>query len=225
MRISIASYLKGLSFILRYADIKEHAKRELELAGLFDKDSDYGGMIGKAVMELCKCFSGQGHSGFSANWVLELFNRLGKYKTLTPITDDPNEWTEISEGIDGKPVWQNKRNPSIFSENKGKTWHSVDDKKRKKNRSKHKKASNEPSIFQRTIYRLPTEKELMEVHSSNLSTDEILKGFCYTIVGRGMMSQENKDKIIKSALLLNNMFPGKYNDVVNDAMKLEIRIR
>lgn len=134
---SIASYLKGAAFIIKLAGIKEHAKKELELAGLFDKDSDYGGMVGKAVLDLCKCFSGQGHSGFSASMVLELFNILGKYKTLTPITDDPLEWSEISKEMnDGKVLWQNKRNPAIFSENKGKTWYDVEDKKRLKNKSK-----------------------------------------------------------------------------------------
>jgi len=143
MRISVASYLRGISFLIRYANIKEHAKRELELAGLFDKDSDYDGMVGKAVMELCKCFSGQGHSGFSANLVLDIFNKLGKYRTLSPITDDPNEWMEISKEMSGKEsLWQNKRDPSIFSENKGKTWYCVDDKKKKKNKSKNYKTAS-----------------------------------------------------------------------------------
>lgn len=32
--------------------LKDHAKRELALAGLFDKDSDYAGMIGHAVMKM-----------------------------------------------------------------------------------------------------------------------------------------------------------------------------
>jgi len=221
---SIASYLKGAAFIIKLAGIKDHAKRELELAGLFDKDSDYGGMVGKAVMELCKCFSGQGHSGFSANMVLELFNTLGKYKTLTPITDDSNEWSEISKEMNGgKVLWQNKRNPAIFSENKGKTWYDVDDKKRIKNRSKsHKKASDKPSIFQRTVYRLPTIEELEEIDSYKLSSDEVFKGLCYTIVGRGTMRQEEKNTIVKSAKLFNEMYPDKYKDVLNKATAISL---
>lgn len=35
-------------------NIIEFAKNELEIAGMFDKDSDYNGMIGDAVMELIK---------------------------------------------------------------------------------------------------------------------------------------------------------------------------
>ena len=38
------------------SNITEHARRELEIAGLFDKDSDYNGNIGTAVMELMEVF-------------------------------------------------------------------------------------------------------------------------------------------------------------------------
>ncbi len=31
---------------------RENAKKNLEMAGLLDKDSDYGGMIGEAVLKL-----------------------------------------------------------------------------------------------------------------------------------------------------------------------------
>lgn len=136
MRISIASYLR---YKVLFANLKEHFKTELDKAGLFDKDSDYNGMIGKALMELCDVFRNQGHSGFSASMVLDLFNTLGQYKTLTPITDDPKEWFVVEE-VDGKKKsWQNKRNPSLFSENGGKTYYDVNDKKRKKIRSKNHK--------------------------------------------------------------------------------------
>lgn len=223
MRYTIVSYIRAASWIIK-AGLIDHAKEELDRVGLFDKDSDYGGLIGKAVMELMKCFSNQGHSGFSANMVLDLFGRLGKYKTLSPITDDSEEWVEVSEEYGGeKGVWQNKRNPAIFSENGGKTWYDVDDKKRIKNKSKkHKTASNKPSIFKRTIYRLPTEEELKEVDSYNLSPDEIINGFSYTIVGRGIMRQKNKDLIITSIKLLNDMFPGKYEKALNRAKTIEL---
>jgi len=138
MKLSIASYIRSMGVI---AGLVDHAKKELELAGLFKKDSDYNGMIGKAVMELMKCFSGQGHSGFSAGMVLDLFRRLGKWEQLTPVTDDPKDWNDVSEmSGDKKKLWQSKRNPSYFSENGGKSYYNVEDKKRKKNRSKsHKK--------------------------------------------------------------------------------------
>lgn len=143
MKISIASQVRRTAIMVRIAGLANHAKFELELAGLFDKDSDYNGMVGKAVMELMKLFAKQGHSGFSANWVLDLFNRLGHFKTLTPITDCPSEWNDVSNlgGGKGSPkMWQCTRNPALFSENGGKTYYDVDDKKRLKTKSKnHKK--------------------------------------------------------------------------------------
>ena len=48
----------------------------LKELGMYDKDSDYNGMIGKCVEELSKTFSNQGHSGTSAETTLQLFNQL-----------------------------------------------------------------------------------------------------------------------------------------------------
>lgn len=104
----------------------DHAEEELKRAGLFDKDSDYGGMLGKAVMELIKVFRKQEHSGMSAHMTIELFSKLAKQKTLTPITDDPKEWTKVSD-IDDNLMWQNNRDSSYFSKDGGKTWWTVDD--------------------------------------------------------------------------------------------------
>jgi cell division septum initiation protein DivIVA len=71
----------------------------------------------------------------------------------------------------------------------------------------HEATSNEPSIFKKTIYRLPTKKELEEIDSLNLSADKIFRGFCYTIVGRGMMGAEQKDMIIKAIQMLCDISP------------------
>ena len=102
----------------------EHAKRELELAGLFDKDSDYGGMIADAVLELIQVFSDQGHSGCSANMTTSLFNKLAQYKPLIPLTYDDDEW---NESRDGDPEhYQNNRNSAVFKDAKDGTPYYVD---------------------------------------------------------------------------------------------------
>lgn len=71
--------------------------------------------------------------------------------------------------------------------------------------------SNKPDIFTHTIYRLPTENELIDVNNYNLSSTEILNGFRYTIVGRGIMSIKNKNMIIQSIKLLCELFPDNQN--------------
>lgn len=109
--------------------VVQHAKRELELAGLFDKDSDYEGGIGRAVMSLIKVFAKQSHSGFSAYQTLNIFNTVASYENLTPVTSDPEDWNDISDIYD-EPMWQCKRNSALFSKNGGKTWYSVNSPKK-----------------------------------------------------------------------------------------------
>jgi hypothetical protein len=94
----------------------DHAKLELQIAGLFDKDSDYGGMIGESVMELIEVFAKQGHSGMSAPMVANLFQKLANYEPLLPITGKDEEWYEHDYG-DG-PTFQNKRCSAIFKDGK-----------------------------------------------------------------------------------------------------------
>lgn len=91
----------------------KHAETELKLAGLFDKDSDYNGMLGEAVLKLIKVFAEQGHSGMSASMVSNLFNRLSRYKQLTPLTFKDDEWNETRDGH-----FQNKRRSSVFKDGK-----------------------------------------------------------------------------------------------------------
>jgi hypothetical protein len=107
------------------SNLIEHAKREMKLIGLDQKDADYGGALYKASLELIKTFSKQGHSGGSAASVIEIFDRLARFKPLSPITDCPTEWTDVS-AMSGKPLWQNIRCSSCFSEDGGKTWKDID---------------------------------------------------------------------------------------------------
>ena len=93
--------------------LAKHAEKELRLAGLFDKNSDYNGMLGDAVMELIKVFSKQGHSGMSASMVSNLFDKLSRYKQLTSLTFKDDEWNEVGTG-----VFQNKRRGSVFKDGK-----------------------------------------------------------------------------------------------------------
>jgi hypothetical protein len=96
----------------------DHAKTELEIAGLFDKDSVYDGALGESVMELIQVFSKQGHSGMSAPLVANLFHKLATYQPLGPITGKDEEWGDVRDLGDGKPWYQNKRCSAIFKDGK-----------------------------------------------------------------------------------------------------------
>jgi hypothetical protein len=116
------------------SNLVKHAKDELKRAGLFDKDSDYSGMMGDAVLELITVFSKQGHSGMSASMTRYIFNKLSGFEPITPLTNDPKEWMEV-----GEKMWQSKRNPSCFSTDEGKTYYDINDKKKKIKNTKVKK--------------------------------------------------------------------------------------
>lgn len=110
------------------SNLYQHARRELELAGLTRKDSDYNGMLGTAALEIIEVFARQGHSGQSAAIVTALINDLMQFKALTPITDDPEDWIEVTEWAPkGGRMWQCRRQSDLFSYNGGKSWHSVED--------------------------------------------------------------------------------------------------
>ena len=93
------------------SNLVEHAKRELEIIGAFDKDKDfYGGMTGDAVLELIEVFAKQGHSGMSASIVRNFFNKLADFKPLAPLTFKDGEWG----AVDNTGMCQNKRNSAVF---------------------------------------------------------------------------------------------------------------
>ena len=64
-----------------------------------------------------------------------------------------------------------------------------------------------PKIFISTAYRLPTEAELVDINNYNLKAQDILEGFSYTIIGRGVNSSDNRQKIFQSMKMLYYKYP------------------
>lgn len=93
-------------------NILKHAERELSLIGYDGKD-EYNNMAKAAIMELLTTFANQGHSGFSANYVINIFNKLARYETLSPLTGDDNEWNDMTE-MSGYKHFQNNRDSAVF---------------------------------------------------------------------------------------------------------------
>ena len=96
----------------------DFAREELTRAGLFDKDSDYGGMLGEAVMKMIEQFAEEGHSGFSAGMAISAFQRLAKFEPLTPLTGDDDEWVDHGPNQGGMR-WQNRRCGRVFKDENG----------------------------------------------------------------------------------------------------------
>lgn len=85
----------------------KHAKREMR-KWLKSKDK-MSRQAAKDVIELLMCLSRQGHSGFSAPIVINLFAKLAKFEPLGPLTGRKNEWNKI-----GEDLWQNNRCSHVF---------------------------------------------------------------------------------------------------------------
>lgn len=118
---------------------KEYGRKELERIGYFKEGDDpYNDAVANAILELLDVFDNQGHSGFSAPYVIGKVERLAMFKPLTPLTGEDDEWNEI------EPGWfQNKRYSAvfknetgaynsqgkIFSDDEGKTWFTNRDSK------------------------------------------------------------------------------------------------
>lgn len=94
--------------------LEQFAHDELARAGLFDEDSDYGGMLGDAVMKMVKVFADEGHSGFSASMAVSAFSKLARFEPLTPLTGDDDEWNDVGDG-----VFQNRRCSRVFKDKTG----------------------------------------------------------------------------------------------------------
>ncbi len=112
-------------------NIIKHARKELDLAGynVNNPKFDYGDAIGQSALEMIEAFSKAHHSGFSAEAALAVFDKLVRFKNLTELTSNPEEWNDVSEMSGKQPMWQNKRNSAVFSEDGGKTWYNIDDEK------------------------------------------------------------------------------------------------
>lgn len=91
------------------SNLEDYAKDELTRAGFFGPDSDYGGMLGDAVMKMIKVFSDEGHSGMSAPMAVDLFKQVAMFEPLTPLTGEDDEWIDVGDGL-----YQNRRCPHVF---------------------------------------------------------------------------------------------------------------
>ena len=99
----------------RVSNLVEHAKVELALL-------DEADWLVEGYLKIIQDFADMGHSGSSAIHSVAILERLLLFQNLTPLTDDPSEWNEVTVYLGGKPTWQNNRNPAAMSEDGGKTY-------------------------------------------------------------------------------------------------------
>jgi hypothetical protein len=97
------------------SNIKNHALAEFRAAGWVDEKGDYTDEMQQAICEhvlkLLEIFAGEGHSGSSAPYAINVFKKLAMFEPLVPLTGEDWEWTEVDEGC-----FQNKRCSRVFKQ-------------------------------------------------------------------------------------------------------------
>ena len=75
-------------------------------------------------------FAEFGHSGATAEHTTQTLERLLRYRNLSPLTDDPDEWLDVSKYFEEEgEVLQSKRNFEAFSQDGGKTYYLLSESK------------------------------------------------------------------------------------------------
>lgn len=99
------------------SNLVDHAQRELALIGEEPEVVD-------GYLEVIGAFARMGHSGGSAAIAIPTINRLLQFKNLAPLTDDPDDWIAVGNGL-----WQNRRDSEAFSEDAGQTYHLLSERR------------------------------------------------------------------------------------------------
>jgi hypothetical protein len=100
-----------------------YAELELNRIGMTD-DGDMNGMMRKHLLHMVKEFADEGHSGFSASYALQCLSKLLKFKPLSPLTGEDDEWIEHDHG--DQKMYQNKRCSSVFKDRKDGQAYDID---------------------------------------------------------------------------------------------------
>jgi hypothetical protein len=97
------------------------AREEFRAAGWCDENFKFNDemqeLICAQVLDLLNVFEKHGHSGSSAPYALNMFNKLASFKPIAPITGEDWEWNDTGHG-----VLQNKRCSSVFKDEDGNTY-------------------------------------------------------------------------------------------------------
>jgi len=104
---------------------EKHAWIEFRAAGWIDENNKFNDemqeLICKHVLKLLEVFDGEGHSGSSAPYAINLFEKLAKFEPVAPLTGEDWEWTNVSEygGRNNGILYQNKRCGHVFKDDDG----------------------------------------------------------------------------------------------------------
>lgn len=119
-------YIKKYKFKLKKTvnPYIEHAKREFKTLGYIPLDQNQEDGPNKWIQEnvnkLLEEFYSQGHTNISSDYCIEYFTKLAKFKPLSPLTGEDDEWEKIDSNHSCPEVYyQNKRCSHVFKREDG----------------------------------------------------------------------------------------------------------
>ena len=107
------------------SNYERHAMMEFRAAGWTDENGKFNDEMQEAicthVLKLLEVFNGEGHSGSSAPYAINLFKQLASFEPVAPLTGEDWEWTDVSEygGRNNGILYQNKRCGHVFKDDEG----------------------------------------------------------------------------------------------------------
>ena len=96
---------------------EKHAREEFRAAGWMDENGNFKDemqeLICAQVVDLLNMFGKHGHSGSTAPYALNMFERLAKFEPIAPLTGEDWEWRDTGHN------YQNIRASHVFKDYDG----------------------------------------------------------------------------------------------------------
>lgn len=195
------------------SNLVEFAQNELNILLKSCTDSESLKMqkvMNDDIMEIVKKFASQGHSGFSAQYALNLVTRLLQYKPITPLTGDDEEWVELDYSDD--LAYQNKRCPQIFKQKDGKIY-DVEGKVFSSDNGHSWYTSKDSRVYVEMPYNVPTRPESVIIDNKE-QREAILTKIIHIIENIQECKFNYND--INEDTLLNTLLPeNKFKELEN----------
>lgn len=101
---------------------QSHARKELDI---LIKSNSFSSILNyeHEIDAIVEAFHNRGHSGSSAEYESQLISKvlenLFRFRPITPLTGNDNEWNNLTEINDGQTLFQNNRDSRVFKTTKG----------------------------------------------------------------------------------------------------------
>ena len=95
------------------SNLKTYAIDELTRIGMYGSDDEMNNEMCNHILKMIDVFVEERHSGFSAEYAINILQKLLRWEPLSPLTGGDDEWCEVSDEL-----FQNKRLSHVFKNGK-----------------------------------------------------------------------------------------------------------